>query len=70
VRLLGCETATTPIARRTMRTLARVLGVPVYGATKRLGNGHYGARGFDDAFAHLLVESAEATTRYRERRAQ
>jgi hypothetical protein len=58
VRLLGCESATTPVAERTMRGLARILDVRVYGARVRLGNGHYDEHGFDEAFAHLLVEAA------------
>jgi len=59
VRLLGCETAVCPSGQLTIRRLARVLGVPVYGSRKRLMNAHYDGLGFDPCFTHLLVESAQ-----------
>jgi hypothetical protein len=55
LRLLGCGTACEPPGRLTIRLLAHVLGVPVYGTLKRLQRGHYGTTGFDPTFAHLLV---------------
>src|SRR5262245_31897597 len=57
LRLLGCETAVTPSGRRTMRLLASTLGVPVFGATKRLMKSHYDKLGFNPVFAHILVEA-------------
>jgi hypothetical protein len=58
VRLLGCETAVTDSGRRTMRTLARTLGLPVYGTMKPLMKSHSGAEGFLQAFNGLLVEAS------------
>jgi len=54
VRLLGCETAATPVGRRTLAQLARTLGVPVLGVRKPLLKSHWSASGFDPAFGHLL----------------
>ena len=58
VRLLGCETARSPSGRRTMRLLAAVLDLPVYGTSKRLSRMHNTEFGFDPAFQHVLVEAA------------
>jgi len=58
VRLLGCETAVGPAAQRTLVRLARVLGVPVYGTIKMIGDHHHDARGLRPAFQHLLVEAS------------
>ena len=58
VRLLGCQTAATSSGRRTLRVLARVLGVPVFGTLKRLGKSHYTATGFDPVFHRILVDAA------------
>lgn len=57
VRLLGCSTAATPLAARTLRWISRTLDRPVFGTRKPIGNAHYDARGFAPAFAHLLIES-------------
>ena len=59
LRLLGCSTATLPPGQRTMQRLARVLGVAVYGTTKPIMKSHYTHDGFNAAFGHLLVESAQ-----------
>jgi hypothetical protein len=58
VRLLGCETATTDAAQRTMRTLSATLRVPVLGTMAPLMGSHYDARGFNPAFSHLLFEAS------------
>ena len=55
LRLLGCETALSPSGQRTMRLLASTLGIPVYGARKRLSRTHHTERGFDPRFEHVLV---------------
>jgi hypothetical protein len=59
VRLLGCETAVTESGRRTMRMLARTLGLPVYGTTKPLLKSHSGAEGLRFEFTGLLVEASD-----------
>ena len=59
VRLLGCKTAVSPGGRRTLRLLARTLRLPVFGSVKPLMKSHYDERGFNPAFAHVLVEASE-----------
>jgi hypothetical protein len=59
VRLLGCHTAGTKRGRETIRTLARILGVEVYGATNFIGAMHYDAGGFVPAREYLLVASGD-----------
>ena len=59
VRLLGCETAVSVAGKRTLRLLARTLGIPVFGAIKPLMKTHYDRLGFDPAFAHVLVEASQ-----------
>ena len=59
LRLLGCETALSPSGQRTMRTLASVLRIPVYGSRKRLSRMHHTERGFHPRFQHVLVEAAQ-----------
>ena len=61
VRLLGCSTASRPSEQRTMRRLARMLDVPVFGATKDLLKWHYTEDGFNPKFNHILVEASELT---------
>jgi hypothetical protein len=58
VRLLGCETAVTDAGQRTLRMLARTLGLPVFGTLKPLLKSHSDANGFDPAFAHILIEAS------------
>jgi hypothetical protein len=57
--LLGCDAAVSPSGRRTLRLLARTLGLPVFGSVKPLMKSHYDERGFNAAFAHILVEASE-----------
>jgi len=59
LRLLGCETAVSPGGQRTLRLLARTLRVPVLGSTRPLLKSHYDERGFNPAFAHVLVEASD-----------
>ncbi|HET9992925.1 MAG TPA: hypothetical protein VFQ65_30525, partial [Kofleriaceae bacterium] len=59
LRLIGCETAVTPAGQLTIKRLARILEMPVYGTRKRIGSSHYNSDGFDSTFDHLLIESAE-----------
>jgi hypothetical protein len=61
VRLLGCETAVTDAGHRTIRMLARTLGLAVYGTLVPLVGRHWRADVFDPAFAHLLVEASALT---------
>lgn len=58
VRLLGCETAVSSGGQRTLRLLARTLGLPVFGATRPLMKSHYDERGFNPAFTRVLVEGS------------
>jgi len=51
LRLLGCETATSPSGQRTMRLLASVLKMPVYGTRKRITRTHHTERGFNPLFS-------------------
>jgi hypothetical protein len=59
LRLLGCETATSPSGQRTMRMLRSVLAIPVYGSRKRLSRMHHTELGFNPVFQHVLVEAAQ-----------
>ena len=61
LRLLGCETAVSEAGRRTLRMLAQVLGLPVYGTRVPLLKSHSNATGFNAVFNHLLVEAAQLT---------
>ena len=58
LRLIGCETALSASGQRTMRLLAAVLRMPVYGTRRRISRTHHDARGFDPRFQHVLVEAA------------
>ena len=58
VRLLGCETAVSPVGQRTLRLLARTLRTPVFGARRPLMKSHYDRLGFNPAFARVLVEAS------------
>jgi hypothetical protein len=55
VRLIGCETGVTDAGQRTMRMLARALGVPVSGTLVPLLKSHFSAAGFDPAFTGVLT---------------
>ena len=59
VRLLGCRTAETTQARRTIVALADILGLEVYGTTGLVFAKHYEATGFDPAWRFLLVGSSD-----------
>src|ERR1044071_7942522 len=58
LRLIGCETALSVSGQRTMRLLAAVLGMPVYGTRKRISRMHNTELGFRPLFEHLLGEAA------------
>jgi hypothetical protein len=57
LRLLGCQTAVTEAGQRTVRMLAHVLRLPVYGTRVPLLKSHSNATGFNAVFNHLLVEA-------------
>lgn len=59
LRLLGCETAVSWGGQRTLRLLARTLRLPVFGTMRPLLKSHYDERGFNPAFAQVLVEASE-----------
>jgi hypothetical protein len=59
LRLLGCQTAVTEAGRRTVRMLAQVLRLPVYGTRVPLLKSHSTAAGFNAVFHHLLVEATQ-----------
>lgn len=56
LRLLACETAVSPSGQRTLRTLAAILQIPVYGTCKRLLKSHYSGQGFQPQFRSVLLE--------------
>lgn len=58
VRLLGCETAVSPGGQRTLRMLARTLGLPVFGTLTTIYKSHYDEQGFASAFDGLLIEAS------------
>ena len=55
LRLLGCETGVSPSGLRTLRMLAEILGLPVFGSRKRLSKTHHTAAGFNPLFGSVLV---------------
>lgn len=55
IRLIGCQTVVARARQRTMRGLADIVGLPVFGTTKLLVSGHICATGFDPAFDHILA---------------
>lgn len=59
VRLLGCRTAESQQARRTVCALSEVLGLEVYGTTGLLFANHYNVHGFDDAWRFLVVGASD-----------
>jgi hypothetical protein len=59
VRLLGCRTAETAQARKTIVALSEILGLEVYGTTGIVFANHYNAQGFDPAWRFLLVGSSD-----------
>ena len=63
VRLIGCHTASSAEARRTICAIGDVLGVEVYGATGFIFDYHYNAAGFDPAWRFLLGSAQELPRR-------
>jgi hypothetical protein len=59
VRLLGCRTAESAQARRTICSLSEILDLEVYGTTGLLFANHYNVHGFDDAWRFLLVGASD-----------
>jgi hypothetical protein len=59
VRLVGCRTAESAQARRTICALSDILGLEVYGTTGLVFANHYNAQGFDDAWKFLFVGSSD-----------
>jgi hypothetical protein len=59
VRLIGCRTAETSQARRTLIALSEILGLEVYGTTGIIFANHYNAAGFDPAWRFLLAGSSD-----------
>ena len=62
LRLIGCETAVQPTAQRTIKRLARVLEMPVFGSMKNLRRAHYDTRGFAPVFEYLLLDHTQLPT--------
>lgn len=59
IRLLGCRTAETPQARRTICTLSEILGLEVHGTTGIVFANHYNSAGFDDQWRFLLIGASD-----------
>jgi hypothetical protein len=59
LRLLGCRTAESAQARRTICTLSEILGLEVHGTTGIVFANHYNARGFDDAWRFMLIGASD-----------
>lgn len=60
IRLLGCGTASTKTGKATLRQLAQIANVEVYGSSSMIYSAHYDAGGFRDDCEHLLVPASEA----------
>ena len=67
VRLLGCVTAESGQGRHTIRTLAEILGVEVYGTSNLIFSSHYNATGFAVEREFHLVSATELASREVER---
>lgn len=59
VRLLGCHTAVSPEARRTICAIADALGIEVWGTTGFVFHYHYRTSGFDPAWQFLLKSASD-----------
>ena len=59
VRVLGCSTAVGTRARRTLRTLADLLGLEVLGTLGPIYSLHYDADGFGEQWRFLLSRASE-----------
>ena len=59
VRLLGCNTATTAAGRATIRKLAELLELEVFGASQLLCSAHWAAAGLRSEWSFLLAEARQ-----------
>jgi hypothetical protein len=59
VRLLGCNTASTPQGKTTVKKLAELLELEVWGAHQLLCTSHWGPSGFLDQWSGLLAEARQ-----------
>lgn len=62
LRLLGCSTAVSTRARNTMKILAELLGLEVYGTTSPIYSLHYDESGFSHQWRFLLSAASESPT--------
>ena len=60
LRLLGCSTAVSTRARNTMKILAELLGLEVYGTTSPIYSLHYDESGFSHQWRFLLSAASES----------
>lgn len=60
LRMLGCNTAVSARARRTLATLAELLGLDVLGTTSPIYSLHYDTAGFGHAWRFLLASTLDA----------
>ena len=60
LRLLGCSTAVTTRARATLKILAELLGLEVFGTTGPIFSAHYDAGGFNHQWRFLLSAASDA----------
>lgn len=62
VRLLGCDSATTLPGQLTIKLLAHMWRVPVWGSRKMISKSHFDREGLHPSFAPLLlVEGSQMT---------
>jgi hypothetical protein len=61
LRLLGCETASTAQGKATLRVLADILGIEVFGTREMLSANHYDETGFRSECEYALVSSRNVT---------
>lgn len=60
LRLLGCSTSVSTRARNTMRILAELLGLEIYGTTSPIYSLHYDESGFGHQWRFLLTAASES----------
>lgn len=60
LRVLGCSTATTTRARGTLKILAEILGMEVFGTTSPIYSLHYDTEGFGHQWRFLLSAASES----------
>ncbi len=63
IRLLGCQTAESELARQTLTTLAEIVEIEVYGTTQMIHAAHYDAAGFRAESEHTLLPSSDLRSR-------